>query len=252
MRRSSFSPRRPIGATPPCRRAPPGARRGAPPGSFSARARAARRHRRGGPRARAQPALRPGDAERCRAKRPGQRDPLRPAALPCLGVRASAGAGAPSAARGDPAPRRRPRTCRERAPRPARAARRGVARRRGAGDAGGASGYAARWRPGGPRRGPQPRPRPARACLAASARGGVQRRHPRRDAGMAAHLSRASGAAAPGAGLRAPARPAGACGFRARGAARRAPARPWGTVFGSDHHPLLANVSLHPPEGTAS
>ena len=74
---------------------------------------------------------------------------------------------------------------------------------------------------------------------------------PRRDTGMAAHVSCAPGVAAAGAGLRAAARPARARGVRARGSgwtSTRSTAEP--TVFGSDHHPLLARVALHPPEGT--
>ena len=170
-----------------------------------------------------------------------------------LGVRAAAGAAASSAARGDAAPRRRPAARRQRAPRPARAAGRRVARRGRAGEAGGTSGRPARRRPGRPRRGPQPRPRPPRARLAAAARSRSSRpAFPPRPRNGGTRFMR-SGPAAAGAGLR-----AGPGSARARARQRtwcgststRSIADP--TVFGSDHHPLLARVALHPPGGTRS
>ena len=244
-RRSSCSLRRPTGRTPPCRPARPDARPGAPRAAFRPRPRPAadivEAAHALGLNLRYVPSMRNG----AEPERPRQRDPVRSAARRCLGVRAAAGAAAASAARGDAAARRRPAARRERAPRPARAAGRRVARRAPAARRRPRTcSTAARRRPGRARRRPQPRPRPrASATWRLLHEAGLRRRRARRRPRLAAHVSRAArGWCSTTCSLRD--RPA-------RVAPRRVerldehPRDRGPTVFGSDHHPLLARVELH-------
>ena len=177
-RRSSSSPRRPIGATPPCP-APPRRTR-----------RPARRRRIPGPRApradivevadalglnlRYVPSMRNGADRSDRGNAILSDLPLSHAwafELPLVLQRRVPVAATLLLAGG-------PRARRQRAPRSARPAGRHVARRGRAGDADDVPARAARRRHGHPRRGSQPRPRPARAELAAAARGAVHHRRP--------------------------------------------------------------------------